>query len=160
MPARAMRPCAKPGCPALTASKFCAGHIGEPQQLAKAYDADRAKDPIRRLYGTRRWRRTSGYIIARDPICRECGREPSSLADHAVPADLYIAQNGGDLEYFFDYGNLQGLGQACHAKKTARDGSRGYGGQAPEAPRRATDVKPFTRVSRSAKLDRFCDATA
>jgi 5-methylcytosine-specific restriction protein A len=160
MPERALRPCSKPGCPVLTASRFCSAHVGEPKRMAKAYDADRATDPIRRLYGTRRWRRTSLYILARDPICIECGREPSTLADHYVPAGEYVAQNNGDTEYFFDYDNLQGLGKACHAKKTAREQARGCGGRPPEAPQPATDVQPFSRVSRSQKLEPFCNATA
>jgi 5-methylcytosine-specific restriction endonuclease McrA len=128
--------------------------------MAKVYDLARANDPVRRLYGTRRWRRTSLYILARDPICVACGREASALADHEVPAAEYVAQNGGDTEYFFDYENLRGLGKACHAKKTAEENARGCGGRPPEAPRPATYVKPFTRVSRSQKLEPFCDATA
>ncbi len=158
-PTRARRPCAKPRCPALaTSSTFCESHAGEKQRMAKAYDADRAIDPVRRLYGTRRWRRTSDYIIARDPICRECGREPSTVADHIVPSAEYVARHGGDTEYFFDHENLQGLGSDCHAKKTARDQGTGCRGQSPEAPRPATGVQAYTRVSRSQKLSQFCHA--
>lgn len=126
--------------------------------MAKAYDAGRANDPVRHLYGTRRWRRTSLYILAQDPICRECGREPSILTDHEVPAAEYVAQHGGDMEYFFDYANLRGLGQACHAKKTAAEQSRGCGGRSPESARPATGSKLYTRVSRSQKLDAICYA--
>jgi len=159
MPARALRPCAK--CGALTAERFCAAHLGEPRRATQAYDAARASDPVRRLYGTRRWRFTSREIIARDPLCKECGREPSALADHVVPAEEYVAQHGGDAELFFDQENLQGLGVDCHAKKTARDRqARGSGGRASETPRRATGVQLSARVSVSQKLDPNCDATA
>jgi 5-methylcytosine-specific restriction endonuclease McrA len=159
MPARALRPCAK--CGALTNSRFCAVHVGEPRRMAQVYDSVRANDPIRRLYGTRRWRYTSKQIIVRDPVCRGCGREPSTLADHVKPAEQYVAQHGGDLESFFDPENLQGLGVDCHAKKTARDRQMGgRGGRSSETPRPATGVQPFARVSRSEKMASFCHASA
>jgi 5-methylcytosine-specific restriction enzyme A len=156
MPARALRPCAKLGCGELTASRFCAGHAGEPRRVAKAYDVARANDPIRRLYGTRRWRFTSLETVARDPVCKGCGREASALADHVIPAEQYVAQHGGDLESFFDPMNLQGLGLDCHAKKTASDRkARGYGGRSSESPRPATDVKPAVRGRSKTFFGRF-----
>jgi 5-methylcytosine-specific restriction protein A len=157
VPAKPLRPCAKVGCSSLTSKKFCALHTGEPKRLAQLYDASRADDAVRHLYGTRRWRRVSLEVISLEPICRECRREPSSLADHVIPSQQYVAQHDGDTEYFFDYDNLQGLGKQCHAKKTARD-SRGYGGQAPGALRPATGVQHSTRVSRSQNLSDFSHA--
>lgn len=159
MPARALRPCAK--CGALTKGRFCGAHAGEARRQNQLYDAARANDPVRRLYGTQRWRWTSREVIARDPVCKECRCEPSTLADHVIPAQQYVAQSGGDLEAFFDLENLQGLGVACHAKKTAKDGSRGgSGGQCPGTARPATAVQLSTRVSRSEKLPPVCNASA
>jgi 5-methylcytosine-specific restriction endonuclease McrA len=137
MPQRAFRPCKK--CGALTHGGYCTAHQGEPKRQAQRYDARRAEDPVRRLYGTQRWRWTSKEIIARDPVCKECHLEPSTLADHVIPSREYVAQHNGDLDSFFDKENLQGLGNNCHRKKSARDlKAQGYGGQAPEPSRRAT----------------------
>jgi hypothetical protein len=159
MPNRAQRPCEK--CGILTASRFCGAHAGEPRKMAQAYDSARAKDPVRRLYGTRRWRYTSRATIVRHPLCKGCGREPSVLADHVIPAEQYVAQHGGDLDSFFDEVNLQALGLDCHGKKSGEDRKRrGYGGHSLEALERATAVKLFTRVSVSQKLAPNCNATA
>lgn len=77
------------------------------------------RPPFRRLdrptahgrgYG-KRWQKLRRMILNRDPVCTDCWRNPSTIADHIIPK-----RDGGPdaLE------NLQGLCQTCHNRKTAR----------------------------------------
>jgi hypothetical protein len=82
----------------------------------------RRREGLGRLYDSAQWRnRTQPFVLARDPICKIAklcdGTAPSTDADHVVPAELYVAQHGGDQRRFFDVNNLQG---ACHADHTAK----------------------------------------
>jgi 5-methylcytosine-specific restriction protein A len=54
-------------------------------------------------------------ILARDPICRICKVEASTVADHIVPL-----RRGGD----WGLENGQGLCASCHGKKTAKEDGR------------------------------------
>lgn len=56
--------------------------------------------------------------MRRDPICKMCGREAATVADHIKP----LAQ-GGD----WSLENGQGLCHGCHSIKTRRENSSGYG---------------------------------
>ena len=51
-------------------------------------------------------------ILARDPVCKVCGRAASAQVDHIKP----LAQGGDD-----SYDNLQGICVPCHATKTASE---------------------------------------
>jgi 5-methylcytosine-specific restriction endonuclease McrA len=76
-----------------------------------AYDAARGS-ASERGYGSTAWKRLRLEVLARDPICRMCGREPAIVADH-----ILARRDGGPdtLE------NLQGLGRRCDAKKRAAE---------------------------------------
>ena len=121
MPDRTKRPCGKPGCNNLGSGRYCEAHANQPELQRRAFDEKRSADPLRKLYGSPRWKHTSRTVLLRDPICKDCGIEFSSNCDHIIPARIYVAQHGGDTEFFFDENNLQGLGQACHSRKTARE---------------------------------------
>lgn len=64
----------------------------------------------------REWRR---IVLARDPICRMCGLEPATHADHIISVS-----RRPDLR--LDPSNGQGLGHRCHSVVTAKyDGGFG-----------------------------------
>lgn len=69
----------------------------------------RKKDPRQAaFYGSARWKKIRRRVLARDPMCRICGRRPSSEADHL---------NGWEdnrLEA------IQGVCTPCHASKSGR----------------------------------------
>jgi 5-methylcytosine-specific restriction protein A len=77
-----------------------------------------------RGYG-HQWRKLRARILARDPICTECGRAPSNTVDHVR------ARTAGGTD---DEANLRGVCARCHNSKTAAvDGAygnplRGVGG--------------------------------
>jgi 5-methylcytosine-specific restriction protein A len=80
-----------------------------------------ARDPrpsaASRGYGAS-WRKLRPLVLARDPLCRDCGRLPSLHVDHVVARE----RGGSDA-----LANLQGLCHACHSRKTVRaDGGLGH----------------------------------
>ena len=121
MPARAIRP-----------------YAHDSAARRQRIDVQRSDDPIRKLYRTRAWNDPNGgtriQVLKRDPFCKiaklcvkRLGRPDfSNVVDHIIPADKYIAQNGGDQSYFFDMTNLQGICKADHDAKTA--GECGFAG--------------------------------
>ncbi len=100
VPTKPLSPCLQPGCPELTANRYCDRHRRE-------YDQRRGGSSARG-YGAA-WRRLRLVILHRDPVCRACGREPANEVDHIVSKT-----NGGTD----DPSNLQGLCKACHSRKT------------------------------------------
>jgi 5-methylcytosine-specific restriction protein A len=71
---------------------------------------DSRPSAAKRHYGAhhRQWRK---LVLARHPICQDCGRAPSTNADHIV-----ALRDGGTWEME----NGQGLCASCHSRKTAR----------------------------------------
>lgn len=58
------------------------------------------------------WPKIRARILARDPICKECGVRPSAFCDHIVAK----ADDHSDT-------GLQGLCGPCHDQKSAREGA-------------------------------------
>lgn len=113
MPFKPPHPCNRHGCPELTHSRFCKNCEVE---ASRAYDAERGS-AAKRGYDSRhrKWRL---LILHRNPICRMCGRNASTVADHIIP----LPEGGWSLE------NGQGLCAPCHGTKT---GSESRGKQSP-----------------------------
>ena len=106
-------PCRTPRCPATAGPRgLCAGH-------ARAYERSPQRQAAKAFYGTPEWRALRRFVLARDPVCKDCGQAPSRHADHITPR----SQGGTD-----DPSNLQGLCNACHSRKTANE-NRGDGGR-------------------------------
>lgn len=105
--------------------------IAKPSWTNPHRDRDRLRarrsNGLGRHYDSAQWRnRTRPLILARDPLCKIAklceGHDPSTDADHIIPAEQYVAQHGGDERWFYDENNLQGACHACHTAKTARGG--------------------------------------
>ncbi|KKK68633.1 hypothetical protein LCGC14_2942100 [marine sediment metagenome] len=112
MPSLIPTRCATSGCPAITTKRRCQRHHQEEQ---RGQDA-RRPTATQRGYGWQ-WRKLRNAVIARDPICTDCGRAPSTDADHKIPR----SQGGQDTME-----NLAGKCHGCHSSKTARrDGGFG-----------------------------------
>lgn len=60
-------------------------------------------------------------ILRRDPICRACGVNPSTIADHIKP-HAECVRDGQDPDTIT---NGQGLCEDCHAAKTQEERERG-----------------------------------
>ncbi len=60
----------------------------------------------------RRWMRMRNAVLIEEPVCRICGKKPSTQVDHIIP----ICKGGTD-----ERSNLQGTCDDCHDTKTAKD---------------------------------------
>lgn len=108
MPTRPPKPCARPGCVALTTSRLCP-------------ECQRAEERLRgsaasRGYG-RNWTRARLAFLRQNPLCRICQTQgllaPATVVDHIIP-------HRGDMRLFWDVSNWQSLCRPCHGRKTAQ----------------------------------------
>lgn len=114
MPTAPLKPCRWPGCPGLTAGRFC------PQHQAAEYrrQDQRRGNAASRGYGAghRRWRI---IVLAGNPLCASWPRGvhgehvvPATIADHITP----LAEGGS-----WEIENGQGLCASCHARKSLEE---------------------------------------
>lgn len=128
MPTAPLKLCAHPGCGRRTSGRHCGPHARAAAVAREARRAPRIIDGESTSGGGRKafWRQLRAEVLARDPMCRDCGRAPSKHADHV------IAKRDGGADHV---SNLRGVCHSCHSAKTARvDG--GFGN-----PRRQTGTQ-------------------
>lgn len=107
MPSKPPHPCGQSGCATLVQQgAYCPEH-----QRARVHDPQQ-----RKFYSSSRWTVLSKLIRQRDPICKVCGRAPSTSADHK---DGDITNNLPE--------NLQGLCRDCHDEKSGKEHRRKQG---------------------------------
>src|SRR5690349_20081434 len=113
MPVRAKRPCSK--CGSLSCS--CA---------PVNYDSSRSDDLIRKFEHSAQWKSTPKRFRASNPLCVSCKVSFTAVADHIIPARIYLAQLAASsdeddkLRAYCDESNLQPLCKACHDSKKQR----------------------------------------
>jgi len=113
MPRLPLKLCGHAGCRTPAAGGRCPKHPApKPRSGGWVKPDDKAGSASKRGYG-RAWQAKRKYVMARDPICKVCGREPSSHVDHIVPKYM----GGTD-----DYSNLRGIGRVCHGRKSSTEG--------------------------------------
>lgn len=118
MATRPLKPCAWPGCRALTAGQpHCTLHVPKAEQRRqervkranKRYNENRDSTDAR--YKQEKWRRLSIRFRRMHPLCAQCELEgritPSQLVDHIKPSKTHP-------ELFFDWRNLRALCHSCH----------------------------------------------
>ena len=112
MASKPLRPCRKPGCPALTRDGYCQDH--KPKKAARRESAE-----WHWMYGLPVWvydlRPTQ---LLREPFCRECAQ--SGRRTRATDVD-HIVDHKGNWQLFTDRNNLESLCHSCHSRKTMRD---------------------------------------
>lgn len=115
MPTKPKKPCAFPGCPKLTHTRYCEEHTGVMNTRYNKYE--RPYDSSER-YGAA-WRRIRNRYIQAHPLCEAClkhGRmTPSTEVHHILPLE-----KGGT----HDEDNLMALCKPCHSRITAEMGDR------------------------------------
>jgi len=109
MPFKPLKPCACPGCPRLTAGRYCDEH--QRTEGAKYYRYGR--DPeTRKRYDTR-WTRIRAAFLREHPLCEECAKAgrmvPAREVHHVKPLS-----DGGT----HDTENLMALCKSCHSAIT------------------------------------------
>ncbi len=119
---RCLQSCHESGCgqPSVRGSRYCEKHVDNNLQLEAERVASRERKralPWSGWYDRWPWTGLHGLratTLAKDPICKACNRAPSRIADHITP-------HRGDYNLFCDEKNLQGLCEACHNEKSARE---------------------------------------
>jgi 5-methylcytosine-specific restriction protein A len=131
MPWKPPKPCAHPGCGALTHARFCDEH--ERAHHAGHDARRRAEQPWRRWYKTTRWKTLRLARLQADPLCAFCKRDgrvtAATVVDHVHP-------HRGDERRFFDFGNTQSLCKPCHDREkqaAERRAAEGEGGANPSS---------------------------
>ena len=112
MPSRPPRPCARPGCTALTTTAYCPAHTEARRQERDLYRGSaRARGYDHHWEAARRW------YLAGHPLCERCesaGRvTPAVLVHHIVPVEQSPA-----LRLAVE--NLQALCRDCHEELHGR----------------------------------------
>lgn len=102
---RPKRTCAEPGCPVLVAKGYCLRHN------RNRHLREKRESSTERTYD-KRWRKLRKFVLARDPICMDCGEAPSTEVDHIIPRAP--TQHAADVTEE----ELQGLCKPCHSRKT------------------------------------------
>ena len=119
MPYRPKKPCAHPGCSALTYTVFCPVHE---KQDARAYEKYKRDPDTRKRYG-RAWQHIRDLYIAAHPLCEQCadaGRiTPAREVHHIIP----LTEGGSN-----DDNNLLALCTVCHSGITRGATNRRRGG--------------------------------
>jgi 5-methylcytosine-specific restriction protein A len=121
-----------------TACKFCSKaaetgsvcNVCRPKnKLASEPISKYANEEWKHLYGRARWRHPQtglrAAVLRKYPICTECNRAPSTVADHKI-------DHRGNETLFFDFKNLTGKCDSCHSQKTGSQ--HGIGKREPSKP--------------------------
>ena len=114
MPYKPLKPCSHPGCPNLTANRYCIEHTKLNSERDNA--SGRGYDS--------RWRKARYRFLKNNPFCVRCKAEgkivKATVVDHIIP-------HRGDEHIFWNHDNWQPLCKKCHDRKTmTEDGFKEY----------------------------------
>ena len=117
-PFKAKHPCSYPGCPEITAERFCQKHEDLAKERLREYDKERDQTEERQWIHSPRWRKASRMFLDEHPLCAQCERHGKTtgafLVDHIVPHE-------GNYDLFWDESNWQSLCNPCHEEKHKGD---------------------------------------
>jgi len=117
MPQRPMKPCKRPGCPAITRDKsgYCDEHQEyqkeQKKQKHRSYDQARGKTAARGYDG--QWRKVARIKLSKDPLCEPCLSQGRTVAA-ALPHHIKSVEEHPELRLVMD--NLLSVCRSCHEK--------------------------------------------
>ena len=115
MPYKPKKPCGYPGCPELTAARFCPAHA---KQDARDYAKYRRDPDTNKRYG-RAWKRIRDRYIAAHPLCEQCNKAgritPAQEVHHIIP----LSEGGTHAK-----DNLMAICTPCHSAITLAESNR------------------------------------
>ncbi len=117
MPLRALKPCARVGCRALTRERWCPAC----KTLAAREDVQRRGTSAQRGYGDAAWQRCRALFLSKYPRCIWCGA-PATEVDHIVS----VRQAPG---LRLHWSNLRAACKPCHSRRTATEQGFARGGR-------------------------------
>lgn len=123
-----MRICSGPGCLRAVRDdvRFCDECATEHKQDRPSGAQRASADEILRQYSLPRWNKgIRPRVLQRYPFCVDCGINPSTVADHDIPARLIVRVCRAERIFPFDpwggfyiMSNLKGRCHSCHNAKT------------------------------------------
>jgi 5-methylcytosine-specific restriction enzyme A len=117
MPSRALKPCARPGCPGLTSKRSCA--------KCGSYGDRNRENAYRRGYD-RRWQRVRLAFLQTSPLCCDPYGVHGDMPELASEVD-HVIPHKGNAKMFWDDANWQALCKSCHSRKTMGECGGGEG---------------------------------
>ncbi len=118
MPYKPKHPCACPGCPNLTAGKYCEQHQERGLLDRREYDRSRRSTDVNKKYG-RAWRKIRARYVALHPLCEQCLKEGRYVAVEEVHHVVPVNRGGSNA-----FSNLMSLCHSCHEKMEIAIGNR------------------------------------
>jgi 5-methylcytosine-specific restriction protein A len=106
MPYKPAKPCAHPGCAALTHDRYCDTHA---KQAHREYNQTSRPPGSNKIYG-RRWHTIRDLYIAAHPLCEDCLAAGRCVRAEEVHHVIPTADGGDHRE-----DNLRALCRSCHA---------------------------------------------
>jgi 5-methylcytosine-specific restriction protein A len=115
MPYKAKKPCAHPGCPALTDKRYCSGTLcrAYATQAHRDYNQHHRRPGSNKTYG-RRWHTIRDLYINAHPLCEDCLTAGRCIRAEEVHHVIPVDRGGTHAEE-----NLRALCRSCHATVTA-----------------------------------------
>lgn len=113
MPYKAKKPCAYPGCPKLTTSRYCEEHA---KAEAKRYNQIDRDPKANKRYG-RSWNRIRAAFLSANPLCELCKGQGRLVSATLVHHRRKLTDGGTN-----DWENLQALCSECHSRLHAEKG--------------------------------------
>lgn len=115
MPRKPLKPCRYPGCPKLTAKRYCKEH----ERIENRWYRTLVMDEETRNRYDAVWERARARYKAEHPFCEKCFDEgrlvPMQEVHHIIP----LAEGGTH-----DQNNLMSLCKSCHSRLHATRGDR------------------------------------
>ncbi|MPL61736.1 hypothetical protein SDC9_07323 [bioreactor metagenome] len=113
MPYKAKKPCAHPGCPKLTTSRYCEEHA---KAEAKRYNHIDRDPEANKRYG-RSWNRIRAAFLSANPLCEVCKGQGRLVSATLVHHRRKLTDGGTN-----DWANLQALCSECHSRLHSQKG--------------------------------------
>ncbi len=115
-PQRPLTVCGQPGCHELIPSGSGGRCVKHKRARWRAYEAVRPERD-RAFYNSPEWRKVRAYVLAQEPLCREC--KAAGRVTSATEVDHVRAVKDGGAP--FDPDNLQPLCLSCDSRKTLEE---------------------------------------
>ena len=113
MPFKPQKPCAQPGCPALTRERYCGAH--KRADMNRYNHHQREPETAKRYDGC--WKKIRAAFLAAHPLCEMCEADGRLTPATIVHHKRKLSEGGTN-----DSDNLQSLCAECHSRLHAGRG--------------------------------------
>ena len=145
MPYKPKRPCSYPGCPKLTASRFCEEHTKEEAKRYERYQRDPA---VKKRYG-RTWKRIRDRYITAHPLCEQCQKDGKLLGTDALYIETWKWLKERGYKKFVNPRLIEAYAQAFTRYIQCEEAISTYGFLGKHPTTDGAITSPFVQMSQS-----------